>query len=150
MLLEEKINQDHIAAMKARDKDLSSCLSFLRAQVKNVKVDKRIEQVPDEEVIAVIKKQVKQRQDSIAQFLSGGRPELAAKEESEMKILKGYLPAEMSAEALKAVIEAVIRETGAVSIKDMGKVMKEVLAKIAGGADNQTVGALVKERLTKV
>ncbi len=150
MSLEEKINQDYVAAMKARDQERSSCLSFLRAQVKNIKIDKRVEQVSDEEVIAVIKKQVKQRLDSIKQFTDGGRPELAAKEESEMAILKSYLPAEMSADALKGVIEAVIKETGASSIKDMGKVMKDVLAKVAGQADNQTVGSLVKERLTKV
>lgn len=150
MTLEEKINQDYVAAMKARDQERSSCLSFLRAQVKNIKIDKRIEQVSDEEVIAVIKKQVKQRLDSIKQFTDGGRPELAAKEESEMTILKSYLPAEMSADALKSVIEAVIKETGASSIKDMGKVMKDVLAKVAGQADNQTVGVLVKERLTKI
>ena len=150
MSLEEKINQEYVVAMKARDQERSSCLSFLRAQVKNIKIDKRVEQVSDEEVIAVIKKQVKQRLDSIKQFTDGGRPELAAKEESEMAILKSYLPAEMSADALKGVIEAVIKETGASSIKDMGKVMKDVLAKVAGQADNQTVGSLVKERLTKV
>lgn len=150
MLLEEKINADYVTAMKAREAERVSVLSFLRASVKNIKIDKRIEQVPDDEVIGVIKKQVKQRLDSIKQFTDGGRPELAAKEESEMTILKGYLPVEMSADALKAIIEEVITATGALSIKDMGKVMKEVLAKTAGQADNQTVGTLVKERLTKV
>ncbi len=150
MSLEEKINQDYVVAMKERNKELSAMLSFLRAAVKNVKIDKRIDVVPDEEVIAVIKKQVKQRQDSIAQFTSGGRPELAAKEAAEMDMLKAYLPAEMSADALKVIVEEVIKATGATSIKDMGRVMKDVLAKVAGQADNQTVGALVKERLSKV
>jgi len=149
MTLEEQINQDYVKAMKERNQERSSCLSFLRAQVKNIKVDKRIEIVPDDEVIAVIKKQVKQRLDSIAQFTSGGRPELAAKEESEMVILKSYLPEQMSDSALKAIIEDVLKATGAQSIKDMGKVMKEVMAKTAGQADNQVVGALVKERLSK-
>ena len=149
MSLEEKINGDYVVAMKARDQERSSCLNFLRAQIKNIKIDKRIETVPDEEVLAVIKKQIKQRLDSIKQFTDGGRPELAAKEASEMGILKSYLPEEMSIESLKAIVDAVIKETGANSIKDMGKVMKEVLTKVAGRADNQTVGALVKEYLSK-
>ncbi len=150
MSLEEKISQDYIQAMKARDSFTSSVVSFLRAQIKNIKVDKRIEQVPDEEVIAVIKKQVKQRQDSINQFTSGGRLDLAEKEEKELVVLKKYLPAEMSAEQIKTIVEEVVAASGATSIKDMGKVMKETLARLAGQADNQTVGALVKERLSKM
>jgi len=149
MSLEEKINQDYVQAMKARDSFSSSVLSFLRAQIKNVKVDKRIEAVPDEEVIAVIKKQVKQRLDSIHQFKAGNRVDLAEKEEKELIVLKKYLPAEMSSDQLKKIIEEVIASSGASSIKDMGRVMKEVLARAAGQADNQTVGALVKERLSK-
>jgi len=150
MSLEEKIDQDYVQAMKARDSLRSSNLSFLRAQIKNVKIDKRVEKVSDEDVVAVIKKQVKQRQDSISQFTSGGRADLAAKEEAELDLLKTYLPAEMSPEALGAIVDGVIKATGAASIKDMGRVMKEVLAKTAGQADNQTVGALVKERLSKL
>ena len=150
MSLEEKISQDYVLAMKARDSFTSSVLSFLRAQIKNVKVDKRLEAVPDEEVISVIKKQVKQRQDSITQFKSGGRVDLADKEEKELVVLKNYLPPEMSAEKLKAIIEEVVSASGASSIKDMGRVMKDVLTRVAGQADNQTIGALVKERLTKI
>jgi hypothetical protein len=149
MLLEEKINQDYIQAMKARDSFTSSVLSFLRAQIKNVKVDKRIEQVPDADVISVIKKQAKQRLDSITQFNAGGRKDLAEKEEKELVILKSYLPPEMPAEKLKAIIEEVVSASGAASIKDMGRVMKDVLARVGSQADNQTVGALVKERLSK-
>src|SRR5580698_11299225 len=112
MLLEDKISQDYVQAMKARDSFRSSVLSFLRAQIKNVKVDKRLEQVPDEEVISVIKKQIKQRQDSISQFTSGGRTDLAEKEEKELVILKKYLPAEMSAEQLKKIVDEVVASTG--------------------------------------
>ena len=107
-------------------------------------------QVPDEDVISVIKKQAKQRQDSITQFKAGGRTDLAEKEEKELVILKNYLPPEMSAEKLKSIVEEVISASGATSIKDMGRVMKDVLSRVAGQADNQTVGALVKERLTKI
>jgi len=149
MPLEDKINQDYVSAMKARDSFTSSVLSFLRAQIKNVKVDKRLEVVPDEEVISVIKKQVKQRLDSITQFRSGNRIDLAEKEEKELVVLRNYLPVEMSAEKLKNIVEEVLLSSGATSIKDMGRVMKEVLARTAGQADNQTVGALVKERLSK-
>jgi uncharacterized protein YqeY len=150
MSLEDKIGQDYVQAMKARDSFSSSVLSFLRAQIKNVKVDKRLEAVPDEDVITVIKKQAKQRLDSITQFKAGGRADLADKEEKELVLLKTYLPPEMSAERLKVIVEEVIAETKALSIKDMGRVMKDVLARTAGQADNQTVGALVKERLSKV
>jgi uncharacterized protein len=150
MLLEDKISQDYVQAMKARDSFTSSVLSFLRAQIKNVKVDKRLAQVPDEDVISVIKKQAKQRLDSITQFKAGGRTDLAEKEEKELVILKSYLPPEMSQEKLKIIVEEVIAASGATSIKDMGRVMKDVLARTAGQADNQTVGTLVKERLTKI
>ena len=150
MSLEEKINQDYVQAMKARDSFSSSVISFLRAQIKNVKVDKRLEQVPDEEVIAVIKKQVKQRQDSIAQFTAGNRADLAQKEEKELNVLKNYLPAQMPEEQLKTIIEEVVSSSGATSIKDMGRIMKDVLVRVAGQADNQMVGAFVKERLSKI
>jgi uncharacterized protein YqeY len=148
MSLEDKIGQDYVLAMKARDSFRSSVLSFLRAGVKNVKVDKRLEAVSDEDVIAVIKKQAKQRQDSINQFKAGNRADLVEKEEKELVILKEYLPQEMSPEQLKSIVDEIIATSGANSIKDMGRVMKDVLARCAGKADNQTVSALVKERLT--
>jgi uncharacterized protein YqeY len=148
MSLEDKISQDYVLAMKARDSFTSSVLSFLRAQIKNVKVDKRLEQIPDEDVITVIKKQVKQRQDSITQFKAGNRTDLADKEEKELGILKKYLPAEMPTEQLKSIVDEVISLNGATSLKDMGRVMKDVLSRVAGQADNQKVGALVKERLS--
>lgn len=150
MLLEDKISQDYVQAMKGRDTLRSSTLNFLRAQIKNAKIDKRIEKIADEDVITVIKKQVKQRQDSITQFRAGGREDLAVKEEQELNILQSYLPAAMPLEALKAVVDEVIKSAGAASIKDMGRVMKEVLVKVAGQADSQAVSALVKERLSKM
>ncbi len=149
MTLEEKINSDYVQAMKARDSERSGALSFLRAQIKNIKIDKRVEQVSDEEVIAVLKKQIKQRLDSITQFRAGNREDLAVKEEAEIVIYKPYLPEELSAEQIKVVIDEVVAQTGAATIKDMGRVMKDVLAKLAGKADNQVVGQLVKERLVK-
>jgi uncharacterized protein YqeY len=150
MLLEEKISQDYILAMKGRDSFRSSVLSFLRAQVKNVKIDKRIEVVPDDEVVAIIKKQVKQRHESIAQFIAGARTDLAEKEQKELVLLEEYLPAQASPELVSAAVKEAILSTGATSIKDMGKVMKEALAKLAGQADNAQVSGLVKEYLSKI
>lgn len=148
MSLEDKITQDYVQAMKARDPFTSSVLSFLRAQIKNVKVDKRLETLPDGDVISVIKSQAKQRQDSISQFKAGHRTDLAQKEEKELVILKNYLPPEMPTEKLQNIIEEAVAASGAASMKDMGRVMKDVLGRVGGQADNQTISALVKERLS--
>ena len=91
-MLEEKIGKDYIQAMKDGDKVRSQTLSFLRAQLKNILIEKRVDKLDDEEVIPVIKKQVKQRQESIIQFEKGGRQDLAGKETAELAILKEYLP----------------------------------------------------------
>ena len=150
MSLEEKIGKDYIQAMKDRDQVKSSTLSFLRSQIKYVKIEKRVEQVEDVDVVAVIKKQIKQRQDSITQFEQGGRADLAEKEKVELAILKNYLPAEMSSDAIKAIVEQAMKDVAAASIKDMGKVMKEVLPKVAGQADNKQVSDLIKEKLSQL
>ena len=150
MSLEDKITQDYVQAMKARDSFTSLCLSFLRAQIKNVKVDKRLETLPDEDVISVLKSQAKQRQDSITQFKAGGRTDLVQKEEKELVILKNYLPPDLDTEKLKNIIEEAVAESGATSIKDMGRVMKDVLGRVGAQADNKEVSALVKERLSKM
>ncbi|MFH0753578.1 MAG: GatB/YqeY domain-containing protein [Candidatus Omnitrophota bacterium] len=147
MLLEEQINKDYIQAMKDKVAERSAALNYLRAMIKQVKVDKRLEKVEDAEVIAVIKKQIKQRQDSIEQFEQGGRLELAAKEKTEIDIMKVYLPVEMSAHEVKEYIESAIKESGASSMKDMGSVMKIVREKVGGRADGKMVSELVKERL---
>ena len=148
-MLEEKILNDYKEAMKARDSLRSSVLSFLRADMMNTAVSKKKNSLDDTEVVSVIKKQIKQRQDSIEQFTKGGRLEMADKEKKELEILKVYLPAELPADEIKKVIEEVVTSTGALGIKDMGKVMKEVNAQIAGKAEGKLVSELVKERLLK-
>jgi hypothetical protein len=148
-MLEEKILNDYKEAMKARDSLRSSVLSFLRADMMNVAVSKKKNALEDPEVVVVIKKQIKQRQDSIEQFTKGNRPEMADKEKKELDILKAYLPPELSADEIKKVIEEVAAATGAQGMKDMGKVMKEVSAKVAGKADGKLVSDLVRERLSK-
>ena len=148
-MLEEKILSDYKEAMKSQDKIKSSTLSFLRAEMMNVAIAKKKKALDDNEVIAVIKKQVKQRQDSIEQFKQGNRQDLVAKEEAELRILKSYLPPELSDEEVKKIIEEAVASTAAVGLKDMGKVMKEVTDKVAGRADGKLVSELVKARLSK-
>ncbi len=146
-MLEKQISADYIQAMKAKDKDRVAVLSFLRAQIKNVLIDKRVEALDDAEVIAVIKKQVKQRQDSISQYRSGGREDLAAKEQMELDILKTYLPQEMSADEVEALIAQAVAQVGAAGMKDMGAVMKAMGPLTAGKADNKLVSELVRKKL---
>lgn len=149
MSLEQQIDKDYIQAMKARDTARSSALSFLRSQIKYARIELRTENVEDQEVIAVIKKQIKQRQDSIEQFKRGSRTDLAEKEEKELALLKSYLPAEMSSDAIKAIVKETIKSVGATSVKDMGKVMKEAGVKLAGRADNKQVSEIVKAELSQ-
>lgn len=149
MMLEDKILNDYKEAMKSKDAVKVSTLSFLRAAMKNLGIDKKKDKLEDGDVILVVKKQIRQRQDSIEQFKKGNRPDLAVKEEKELGILKAYLPKELSADEIKKIIEETIAATGASGVKDMGKVMKEVMARTAGCADGKLVSDLVKERLTR-
>jgi len=148
-MLVEKIFNDYKEAMKARDSLKSSVLSFLRADMLNLATAKKKDKLDDPEIVTVIRKQIKQHQDSIEQFTQGGRLEMADKEKKELDILKGYLPAELSAEEIKRLIEEVVIATGASGVKDMGKVMKELAIKLAGKADGKLVSDLVKQRLIR-
>ena len=147
-MLEEKITEDYKQAMKSKDAVKVSVLSFLRSQIKSLMIEKKVEKLGDVDVISVIKKQVKQRQDSIEQFSKGGRNDLAEKEKIELAVLKSYLPEEMPATQLTGFIEEAIKESGATGMKDMGKVMKVLLPKVAGKADNKILSDLVKQKLS--
>ena len=147
-MLVEKIFNDYKEAMKARDTLKISVLSFLRADMLNQATAKKKDKLLDAEVIVVIKKQIKQRQDSIQQFTNGGRLEAAEKEKKESEILKGYLPAELSVSQIKNLMEEAIISTGASGIKDMGRLMKELTVKISGQADGKLVSDLVRQRLS--
>ncbi|MCM8796142.1 MAG: GatB/YqeY domain-containing protein [Candidatus Omnitrophica bacterium] len=148
-MLEEKIFNDYQEAVKCKDSLRVSVLSFLRAELINVAIAKKKKILDDNEVIMVIRKQIKARQESIEQFKQGNRLDLADKETKELEILKTYLPAELSIDEIKKIIEEVVVATSACGMKDMGKVMKEVTAKVAGRADGKLVSDLVKERLLK-
>ena len=147
-MLEDQLQKDYIQAMNDRDAVKSSTVNFLRAQLKNVRIEKRSEILEDKDVVAVIKKQIKQRQDSIEQYEKGGRKDLADKETAEMAILKTYLPEELSGEVLQQLVDQAVAETGAQSMKDMGNVIKAVAAKAQGKADNRVISELVKKALS--
>ena len=148
-MLEDKIANDYKQAMRNKEAIKVSTLSFLRSQLKYAMIDKKLDKLPDPDVITVIKKQVKQRQDSIEQYEKGNRQDLADKEKAEWAILKSFLPEEMSPEALKKIIEESIKETQSSGLKDMGKLMQAVMPKVSGQADNKLVSTLVKERLSQ-
>ena len=147
-MLQDKINKDYIEAMKARDTIRSSTLNFLKSQLKYIIIDKKTDPLSDEDVMDVIKKQIKQRQDSIEQFRLGKREDLVAKESAELAILKSYLPQGLTLEVLEKLVRQVIMEEQAQSLKDMGRVMKAVLSAAKGKADNQQVSELVKKALS--
>lgn len=146
-MLEKKIFDDYKEAMKSKDTLRSSVLSFLRAEMINVAMAKKKAGLDDGECLSVIRKQVKARQDSIEQFTKGNRQDLAQKEANELEVLKSYLPQEISEEEIKKMLEEIILAVGAQGIKDMGKVMKELNAKVAGRADGKTLSELVRNRL---
>ncbi len=147
MKLRDRINQDLTSAMKARDADRLRVLRMMKAAVKNEEIEIRGE-LDDPQVVQVLSALVKQRMDSIEQFSRGGRPELAAQEAAEIKVIEAYLPAAAGEEEIIAVVEEAIRATGASSPKDMGKVMKECMLRFSGKpVDGKVVSALVKQRL---
>ncbi|MBL7198074.1 MAG: GatB/YqeY domain-containing protein [Candidatus Omnitrophica bacterium] len=146
-MLEDKILADFKDAMKKKESLKIATLSFLRSQLKNIAIEKKEDKLDDSDVIAAIKKQVKQRFDSIDKFKSGGRRDLVEKEQNELEILKSYLPKELSREEIEKVVDEVIVNIGANTMKDMGKVIKEVISQIAGRADNKLVSELIKSKL---
>src|SRR5579862_5325572 len=147
-MLLDKIAADMKDAMRTKDAARLSTLRMLKSAVEYVKIEKKQEQLTDADVTAVIKKQIKQRQDSIDGFEKGGRADLVEKEKAELVVLKSYLPEELSAAQVEEVVKATIAELGAVTKTDMGKVMKAVQAKLAGRADNRLVSQLVSTSLT--
>ena len=148
MSLKARISDDMKSAMKAGDKDRLKVVRLILAAIKQVEVDKRIE-LDDAAVLGVLEKMVKQRRDSVEQFTKGGRSDLADIELDEIKVLEEYLPEQLSAAELDAMIDEAISATGAQSIRDMGKVMGAIKSQAAGRADMGAVGAKVKAKLNQ-
>ena len=149
MSLALKIDDQIKEAMKAKDADRLSVLRMLKSAMKYAVIEKYGAEgvAKDEDVLASVRKEIKKRQDSIEAFDKGGRPEQAAKEKAEMKILEAYLPAAMPEAELESLVKAVIAELGATDKKAMGAVMKACQAKAAGRADNRALSALVGKLL---
>jgi len=145
--LTDRVRADMTEAMKAQEKERLSTLRMLQSALKNEQISLGHE-LSDEEAMSVIRKAMKQRQDSIEQFTKGGRKDLADKEQAEIAILDAYLPAAASDDEIAVAVTAAIAETGATSAKDMGKVMKAVMAGLAGKTvDGRKVSEAVKAKL---
>src|ERR1700674_3318667 len=149
MTVQERIDSDLKDAMRAKDATRLGVLRMLKSALKYSAIDKAGAEgeLDDAEASQVIRKQVKQRQDSIEQFEKGGRPELAAKEKEELAILNAYLPKGLEADELAALVRETIAEVGATSKAQMGAVMKALQAKVAGRADGKTLSQEVQRQL---
>ena len=145
-MLKDRIYQDIVAAMKAKDKDKLSVLRMLKGSLQLENINKGKE-LTDDVVIDVISREIKQRKESIAEFTKGGREDLANETAKEIDILKAYLPEQLSEEEIEKIIDQVFASVAPTSAKDMGKVMKEVTPLVKGEADMSHVSALIKERL---
>jgi len=147
MTFQERIDADLKDAMRAKEAGKLSVLRGLKSALKYAAIEKAEAGLDDATAVQVIRKQVKQRQDSIESFEKGGRPELAAKEKEELEILNTYLPKGLSAEELSAIVRETIAEVGATSKAQMGAVMKALQAKVAGRADGKALSAEVQKQL---
>ena len=150
MNLKDKITADMTAAMKAKDAARTSTLRMVKAAITNREKEGGAA-ITDEEVLKLLRSQVKQRRDSVEQYQKGGRPELAQKEQAEIVVIKEYLPQAASQEEIDQAVAAALAETGASTVKDMGAVMKAAMARLAGkNADGKTVSAAVKVKLSSL
>jgi len=150
LTISERISQDITAAMKAREEHRLSTLRMVKSALKNKEIDKRAP-LDDQEALAVLSTLIKQRKDSIEQFTKGGRKELADKEAAEIVMIEGYMPKAAGEEEIVAVVRATISEMGSPTMKDMGAVMKNAMAKFAASGtrvDGKVVSETVKKLLS--
>jgi len=146
MNLNERLNEDMKQAMKDKDKFRLSVVRMMRASIKNVEIDEK-RTLSDEEVINILQREVKQRKDSLQEFVKAGRDDLAADVQAEIAIISEYLPQQLSEEEIKAVVQQTIQEVGASSKADMGKVMGALMPKVKGRADGRLVNQIVQQFL---
>ena len=147
MSLQSEISAALKDAMRAKDEAKLASLRLVLTAIKNREKEVR-RSLEDSEIISLISTQIKQRKESIDHYRKAGRDDLVKAEESELQILQAYMPEELSAEEMSQALDEVISEVGAVSIKDMGKVMKAAMAKLAGRADGRAINEMVKEKLS--
>ena len=146
MSLKERITDDMKAAMRSGDKERLGAIRMITSAIKQREVDERIT-LDDSQVLSVVEKMIKQRKESVVQFQSGNRQDLADKESAEISLLQSYMPAQLGDTELDQMIAAAIATTGAASIKDMGKVMGIIKSQAQGRADMAAVGAKIKAKL---
>ncbi|MEC4684687.1 MAG: GatB/YqeY domain-containing protein [Nitrospirota bacterium] len=145
MSILERIDSDLKVAMKSSEKIRVSTLRMVKAALKNLEIEKG--ELSDDDVIGVLSTQAKQRRESISEFEKGGRQDLADQESEELAVILGYLPEQLSEEELTGIIQETIRETGASSLKDMGRLMKSLMPRVKGRAAGKLVSRKVKELL---
>lgn len=144
----ERIDSDIKQAMLAKEAEKLSTLRMLKSALKYYQIEKKLETLSDADLISVVQKQIKQRQDAIESFKTGNREDLAKKEESELHFLKTYLPAALTQEELEALVQSVITEVGATSKAQVGQVMKVAIAKAAGKADGKSINQIALKLLS--
>ena len=146
MSLQERLAYELKNAMKNKDQLRKNVITMIRADIKQIEVDKRVE-LTDEEVIEIISKQAKQRKDSIEEFKKGGREDLVEQAAQEVDVLMEYLPEQLSEEEIETIIKEVIADIGATSMKDMGKIMATAMPKLKGRTDGKVVNQIVRKIL---
>ena len=146
MSLKEKLQEDLKSSMKNKDTIRKSVVTLIRAAIKQHEVDNRVE-LADDAIIDIISKQLKQRKDSLAEFEKANRDDLVEETKSEIQVLEGYLPQQLSEEELEKIVIETIAEVGATSMKDMGKIMATIKPKTACRADGRKINELVKKNL---
>ena len=146
MVLKDRISEDMKAAMRAKDTERLGTIRMVQAAIKQREVDERVT-LDDTQILAVLEKMIKTRKESVEQFKTGGRADLVEKETNEIALLQAYLPAQLTEAELDAIINDAIAQSGAASIKDMGKAMAIVKQKAAGRADMGAVSAKLKSKL---
>ncbi len=146
-MLLEKLQEEMKKALKSGDKERLSVIRMLISEIKKVQIDKKKE-LTDDEIIGILQRYAKQRKESIQQYKKANRQDLVEKEEKELKIVQEFLPEPLSEEELEKIVSQVIEETGASSIRDMGKVMKVVMERVKGRAEGSKVSQIVKSKLS--
>jgi hypothetical protein len=148
MTLQDQLNQDMKQAMKNKDKETLSVIRMVKASVQNELIKLGKETLTEDEEIAILSREVKQRKDSLQEFKSAERNDLAEKVKTELTILEKYMPEQLSTEELEEIILSTIQEVGADSKKDMGKVMGAVMPKVKGKADGAVIKKIVQTKLS--
>ncbi|WP_100010607.1 GatB/YqeY domain-containing protein [Lentibacillus sediminis] len=149
MTLLDRLNQDMKQAMKNKDKQRLKVIRMVKASIQNETIKHGKDSLSEEEELSILSRELKQRKDSLQEFQSAGREDLAEELETEITIVKEYMPAQLSEEELKAIVQTTIQEVHATSRKDMGKVMSAVMPKVKGRADGSQINKLVQQQLSE-